>query len=254
MKMGTLLVRGMLVGLAAAALAFAFASIFGEPAVSTAISFEDSHAVAGGHDHSAATGAAQEPELVSRDVQSTIGLATAVGVYGLAFGGLFALGFAFAYGRIGALSARASSGVLALGAFLVVFVVPYLKYPANPPAVGQSDTIGYRTTWYFVLVLISVLVAIGATVLARRLVGRLGSWNAVLTGVLGYVALMAVAALLLPGVNEVPAGFPADVLWNFRIASLGTQLVLWTALGLLFGIFTERRLRRVASKPTTISA
>jgi predicted cobalt transporter CbtA len=252
--MGTLLVRGMLVGLLAAALAFAFASVFGEPEVSTAISFEESHGAGASHDHGADAGAgAEEPELVSRGVQSTIGLAVAVGAYGLAFGGLFALGFAFAYGRIGALSARASSGVLALGAFVVGFVVPYLKYPANPPAVGQPDTIGYRTTWYFVLVLVSLLVAIAATVLARHLTGRVGSWNAVLLGVLGYVVLMSVFALVLPRVNEVPDGFPASVLWNFRIASLGTQLVLWTAIGLLFGIFTERRLRRI-EEPSTVAA
>jgi predicted cobalt transporter CbtA len=253
--MGNLLVRGMLVGLVAAALALVFASVFGEPQVGSAISFE-SHA-GSGHDHGGGADgsvSAEEPELVSRGVQSTLGLATGVGVYGLAFGGLFALGFAFAYGRIGALSARATSGVLALGAFVAVFVVPFLKYPANPPAVGQAGTIGQRTTWYFVMVLISLLAAIGGTVLARRLNERLGSWNAVLLGVLVYLVAVSVAALLMPSVNEVPEGFPASLLWNFRIASLGTQLVLWAGIGLLFGVFTERRLRRVAARRSTIVA
>ncbi|MET0237585.1 MAG: CbtA family protein [Kibdelosporangium sp.] len=240
--MGKLLVRGMLVGLVAAALAFVFASVFGEPQVDSAISFEESHGVA--HDH--APGEAEEEELVSRGTQSTFGLATAVGAYGLAFGGLFALGFAFAYGRVGTLSARATSGVLALGAFVVVFLVPYLKYPANPPAVGNPDTINDRTTWYFVMVLISLVVAVVATVVARRLAGRLGSWNAVVAGALGYLVVISVVALVLPRINEVPEGFPASLLWNFRVASLGTQLVLWAAIGLIFGVFTERRVRRVA--------
>jgi predicted cobalt transporter CbtA len=252
MNMGKLLVRGMLVGLVAAALALVFGSIFGEPQIDTAISLEST---LGGHDHGgAAEPAAEEPELVSRGVQSTIGLAVAVGVYGIAFGGLFALAFAFAYGRIGRLSARATSAVLAFGAFVVVFVVPFLKYPANPPAVGQPDTIGFRTTWYFTMVLISVVAAVAAISFGRRVTERVGSWNAVLLGVLGYLVVVTVAALVLPKVNEVPEGFPGDVLWSFRIASLGTQLVLWTVLGLLFGVFTERRLRRVAGKPSTIAA
>jgi hypothetical protein len=54
--------------------------------------------------------------------------------------------------------------------------------------------------------------------------------------------------LLLPPVNEVPADFSATVLWRFRLASVGTQLVLWTTIGLLFGALTERRARRDAAR------
>jgi predicted cobalt transporter CbtA len=246
--MGKLLVQGMLAGLAAAVLAFGFASLFGEPQVDSAISFEESHAAAP-HEHGtdAAGASGEEEELVSRGTQSTIGLATAVGVYGLAFGGLFALAFAFAYGRIGNLSARATAGVLGIGAFAVIYLVPYLKYPANPPAVGNPDSINERTTWYFVLVLISLVLAVVATVVARRLNERLGSWNAAMLGVLGYLVVISVVAAVLPKINEVPEGFPASLLWNFRLASLGTQLVLWAAIALIFGVFTERRVRRVAA-------
>jgi predicted cobalt transporter CbtA len=51
---------------------------------------------------------------------------------------------------------------------------------------------------------------------------------------------MAVASALLPAVNEVPDQFPAVVLWQFRIASMGAQLLLWATIGLLFGALTER--------------
>ncbi|ONI87574.1 hypothetical protein ALI144C_09335 [Actinosynnema sp. ALI-1.44] len=244
MKTGNLLVRGMIAGLLAAVLAFVFASVFGEPQVDNAIAVEESAAppeAEAGHDHGGA-----EEEVVSRGVQSTAGLAVATGAYGLAFGGLFALAFAFAYGRIGNLSARATAAVVGAGAFLAVYFVPFLKYPANPPAVGQSGTIDERTTTYFVLVLISVVVAVLATVLARRLEPRLGGWNSALVGVLGYVVVLAVAAALLPKINEVPGGFPASLLWNFRVASVGTQLVLWAGIALLFGALTERHARRVA--------
>src|SRR3954452_11011554 len=92
--MKTLLVRGMLAGLIAGVLAFGFAYAFGEPSVNTAIGLEES----GGHEHSHDAGAApapaaEEPELVPRDIQSTVGLLTGVVVYGVAIGGLLSLAF-----------------------------------------------------------------------------------------------------------------------------------------------------------------
>src|SRR4051794_41257555 len=71
---------------------------------------------------------------------------------------------------------------------------------------------------------------------------RLGAWNAGLLAAGAFVALVAVAELLLPAVHETPAGFPADVLYRFRLASLGTNLTLWAALGLGFGAAAQRLL------------
>ena len=233
----TLLVRGMLVGVAGAVLAFLFAKVFGEPQVDHAIAFEDAHTVPG----------MAGPEIVSRAVQSTLGLGVAVLVYGAALGGIFALAFGFSYGRVGRLGARATALLVAGIGFLAVFGVPYLKYPANPPSVGNPDTIGRRTALYFLMVAISLAAAIGAVIAARTLTPRLGVWNAVLVAAGGFVVVVAVAAGLLPGINEVPADFPAVVLWRFRLASLGIQAVLWATFGLLFGALTERSLRRQAA-------
>jgi predicted cobalt transporter CbtA len=232
-----LLVRGMLVGLAAAALAFTFARLFGEPPVDQAIAFEDAHTAPG----------AGDPELVSRAVQSTLGLGSAVLVYGTALGGIFALAFAFAYGRVGALGVRATSLLVAGVGFAAICLVPMLKYPANPPAIGNPDTISRRTFLYFLVIGVSVAAAIGAAIVARTLSPRLGVWNAVLAGSGAFVAVVAAATLLLPEINEVPADFSAVVLWRFRVASVGTQLVLWTTFGVLFGVLTERRERRDVS-------
>ncbi|HZM40839.1 MAG TPA: CbtA family protein [Acidimicrobiales bacterium] len=231
----TLLVRGMGVGLAAALLAFAFSFLVGEPPVGRAIDLEAQTA--------AAAGAAEEPEVVSRTVQRTVGLATAVGMYGLAIGGLFGIAFAIAYGRIGGFGPRAAAGLLALGGFVAVQLVPFLKYPPNPPAVGNPDTIGSRTSLYLLMLAISVLAALAAVSFGRRAAPGYGNWNATLLAVGGYVALMVVAYVALPGVDEVAAGFPATLLWRFRLASLGTQVLLWTTLGLLFGALTERSLQ-----------
>jgi predicted cobalt transporter CbtA len=232
--MRALLVRGMLSGLVAGLLAMVFAYIFGEPSIGSAIDFES--AVQASRDES------PEPELVSRTVQSTIGLAVAVELYAVAFGGLFALAFAIAYGRIGRMSAQVTAAVLAMVGYLVVYVVPFLKYPASPPSVGNAETINERTGTYFGMVLLSLALAAAATYLGHRLTSRLSTWNATLIASAAFIVAVTSAQLLLPGINEVPETFPATVLWNFRIASLGTQLVMWATIGLLFGALVVRQL------------
>jgi hypothetical protein len=235
MSARALLVRGMLVGVLAGLVALVFGRLFGEPSINQAIAFEYAHTPAGMDD----------PEPVSRAVQSTLGLAVAVVVYGAALGGLFAIAFTFAYGRVARLTARPAALLVGGIGFLAVYAVPFVKYPANPPSVGAPDTIGRRTAVYFLMMLIAVAAAVGATLVARSLAVRWGGWTAVVVAAAGFVAVVALAGALLPGVNEVPADFSATVLWRFRLASFGTQLVLWTTLALLFGALTERAARAV---------
>ena len=234
MAMHHLLLRGMLVGLLAGLLAFAFARTFGEPSVERAIAFEAAAAQAKGE--------APEPAMVSRRVQASVGLATGVVVYGAALGGLFSLVFALCYGRVGRLSSRGCAALLAGLGFLTLAVVPALKYPANPPSIGEPGTIGLRTALYLSMIVVSLVSLMVAASLRRLALARLGSWDATLLGAGAFVLMVAVACLALPGVDEVPAEFPATTLWRFRLASLGVQAVMWSVLGLLFGALTERRL------------
>lgn len=241
---GKLLLRGMIVGLVAGLVAFAFARVYGEPQVDRAIAFEEQKAQAAGE--------APEPELVSRATQAGVGLATGVLVYGAALGGLFALVFSFAYGRLGSLGPRGTSALLALLGFLAVIVVPGLKYPANPPSVGNPETIGFRTELFFVMILISVAAMVLAVRLARTLWDWIGAWNASIVAGLVFLVVFGVVKYALPDINEVPEQFSAVVLWQFRMASLGIQLVLWTIIGLAFGAVVERQLAgRVEGRPRT---
>ena len=259
--MGQLLLRGMLVGVVAGLLAFGFAKVFGEPQVDRAIAFEAQHSQAhddgdhaghhhdqAGHDHADhAANARSEPaeiELVSRATQAGFGLFTAVVVYGAAMGGLFALVFAFANGRVGKIGPRATAALLGLGAFVAIVLVPAIKYPPNPPAVGSPDTIGTRTAYFFVMLALSIAALAAAVALARRLQARFGGWNAALIAGGAFIVVIALAQLALPQINEVPNAFSAVVLWRFRVASLGMQLVLWATIGLLFGGLTERAMAR----------
>lgn len=226
-----LLLRGLLAGIFAGLLAAGFASFAGEPSIERAIAFESAAEQTAGQP--------PEPEIVSRGVQRGAGLFTASVVYGAALGGLFSLVFALAYGRLGDFDPRALAALLAAAGFIALVLLPELKYPANPPAIGAASTIGARTTLYFAMLAISLLAMILATTLAPPLAARLGSWNGVLVAAAVFVAVAGIAALALPPVDEVPAGFPANVLWNFRLASIGARVVLWGTLGLAFGGMTQ---------------
>jgi hypothetical protein len=68
------------------------------------------------------------------------------------------------------------------------------------------------------------------------------------------VVLVAVAELILPVVHETPAGFPADVLYRFRLASLGVSLTLWTAIGLGFGAAAQRLLAPAGSRRSAVGS
>ena len=228
----SLLVRGMVVGILAGLLGFLTARWFGEPVVDRSIVFEDSVAQAKGE--------APEPDIVSRHTQKTIGLLTGVLTFGTAIGGGFGLAFAFSYGRIGPNRPRALSAFLASIGFVAIAFVPSLKYPANPPAIGNPETIGVRTGAYFLMMAISIAATVLCLQFSRRLTRKFGLWNGSLLAVGIFVVLVSVIARMLPVIDEVPAGFPADVLWNFRLAAWGIQVVLWASIGLLFGWLTER--------------
>ncbi len=57
-----------------------------------------------------------------------------------------------------------------------------------------------------------------------------------------YIVAVVLIAFAMPPLNEVPEGFPAVVLWQFRVASLGAQAIMWTVIGLGFGAWVERDL------------
>jgi predicted cobalt transporter CbtA len=230
------LLRGLLSGIFAGLLAGSFASFAGEPSIERAIAFESATAQAAGDLH--------EPEVVSRTVQRGAGLFTASIVYGAAIGGLFSLVFALAYGRLGDFSPRTLAALLALLGFTALVIVPELKYPANPPAIGAADTIGQRTALYFALLAISLLATILSATLVPPLAARIGIWNGVLVSAIVFIFAAGLASFVLPAVDEVPSGFPASPLWYFRLASIGTRAILWGVLGLAFGAMAQSWMKR----------
>lgn len=245
MMVRSLLIRGMLAGLIAGVSAFVVARLIGEAPVESAIGLEEhaSHGHGGHGGHGSHGSHGEEAELVSRATQGGLGLAVATLVFGVAIGGIFALAFSIAHGRIGPVGPKATVAVLGLAGFVAVYFVPFLKYPANPPAVGNPATIGERTGWYFAVILISACFAVGAFVLRRKLADRLGGWNSTVLATAGFLVLVALTMWLLPAADVSYGHFPAPLLWQFRVASIGIQAVLWATLVAAFAPLAERVLR-----------
>ena len=224
--------RGMAAGLLAGLLAGLFAFFFGEPAIDEAIKIEE-----------AATGGGGGEELFSRSTQK-VGLFFATSLFGVTVGGVFGMLYAYFRGRLASESDWYRSLSLAGAVFAGAFLIPYIKYPANPPTVGDPETIGGRTASYLTMVALSLLVVLIAWLVARRLRERGVSAPVRQTAVgLGIAAAVGLLFLVLPAAPH-PGEFPSGLLWSFRLSSLGVQLVFWAGLGAIFGLLCERANRR----------
>lgn len=230
-----LLAGGMIAGALAALLAVLFAQQFGEPHVDRALAFEAAHI--------SAHAMPAEDELVSRGTQRGLGLLTALLMYGTAIGGLFALCFAFCHGRIRGISPRSLAFALALGGFVSLALVPALVYPPTPPAVGQHETVGFRTICYFALLALSAGALVFAVNFGLALGRRIAALDSAVAAAGAYALAMFLAAAMLPKIDEVPPHFPADVLWDFRVAAIAMHALVWAALGYVFGLWADRLVR-----------
>jgi hypothetical protein len=239
-----IIARGLLSGAIASVAAFVFARTFVEPVIDQAIAYEEAQEA--GHEHGV--------ELFTRGVQANIGMGFGVLAFGVAMGALFAVAFCVVYGRVGNLSPRLLSVLLAGGMFLSLYVIPFLKYPANPPAVSLDETIRQRTLLYLMVVVLSAVLLAAAVWVGRNLMQRYGAWSATLIAAAAYVVAVAIVMLVLPTIDETPGDFPADVLYEFRLYSLGTQLVLWAIIAVAFGSMVQRLLGESERQAEAIAA
>jgi Probable cobalt transporter subunit (CbtA) len=238
--------RGLLAGVLAGLLAGFLSFAIGEPPVQAAIRLEEAAAAT---PRAAATPADQvggPPAFeVTRPAQR-VGLVVGLALYGLAVGTLFAVASAWAVGRVegGDWQRSLKLGAAAVGA---VVLLPALKYPPNPPAVGDPATVGQRTTLYLGLVAIGVLLALAGWAAARQLAasGLPAPVRQTLVGV-GVAAVAAAVLAAMPTLRE-PVGLPADLLWSFRLASIATQAILYGGTAVLFGLLAVRARARASA-------
>ena len=176
MSARSFLVRGLLAGLIAGLVAFGVAYLVGEPAINAAIAIEEAGGLGDHHANHAAVSEGSAAGEVPRILQSTAGLLTGTMVAGVTLGGLLGVLSALALGRFGSLGVRGVSVSLAAIGFVSVSLIPFVAYPANPPAIGHPDTIGARTALYFIMLAGSVIAAVdrgAGRARARRTMGCL---------------------------------------------------------------------------------
>jgi Probable cobalt transporter subunit (CbtA) len=198
--------RGALAGLIAGVLGFVFARIWAEPVIDKAIDYEsgrddilDAMNTAAGR-HMGPMG----PEIFSRTMQSTVGVATGIIAFSVAMGALVAVAYLVLHGRF-AVRPRTLAWLICGFGFLGVYLLPFVKYPANPPAIGHPFTIFTRGQLYLTMVAASLILLGLAVFVARRLSPRFGSFRAVLVAALGFFVLYGVLIAVMPSLGELSA-------------------------------------------------
>ena len=157
-------------------------------------------------------------------------------ILGTSIAALF--GIVFAYTRSGVPgSNNKKKGLIVAGImWFALFLMPVLKYPANPPAVGDPETIYYRQTLYLAYMAISGFSALGLALLYSKL-GNKAAKKAIVPAV--YAAIMVIAYIAMPQ-NSDQITAPMDLVTNFRIASGFTMSIFWGLLGIILGAFWDK--------------
>ena len=219
MSLGICLRRGVAAGAAGGVALALTLAVLGGAAISEAVELEE--AAGGGGPF-------------SRGVQQVAGVVGAVAL-GVAVGAVFAVVFAAARHRLPGRDDWRRSLWLAAAAFVAGHLVPALKYPPNPPGVGDPATVGRRTALYVLLIAFSVVATVGAARLNNWLAAR-GTAAAPrhLLAVGAWVVLVAVALAGFPPPPDAVEA-PATLVWNFRLTVVGGWLALWAVTGAVFG-------------------
>lgn len=201
-----------------------------EPFIQQAIDIENENAIAAGE-------LFNPSEYAAYRIWQRGGEIAAGTVLGLSIGALFGIVFAYARSSLPGSNNKKKALILAGIMWLALFLVPALKYPANPPAVGDPETIYYRQNLYLAFVAISGFSALSLAFLYRKIGSPVQAKKAILPA--AYVAIMAAAFVVMPA-NPDQISAPTDLVVNFRIASAFTMSVFWGLLGMMLGSFWDK--------------
>ncbi len=230
--------RGLAAGLLGGVLAALFAFAVGQPQMDAAIAWEAAMAQEVVGREALAGDVQHAEETFSRTVQKA-GMVGGLLLAGLAVGALFGMAAAWAVGRVSGDGWQRSLklGAAAVGALVLL---PALAYPPNPPGAGDPNAVAARGAWYLALAGYGLLVAFAAWAGARELSRSAlpGPARQVLVAA-GVAAGVTAALFVLPAGGDV-GEYPAELLWSFRLSSIGTQALLLGGTALLFGLLSSR--------------
>jgi len=233
--------RGALAGAAGGAISAGFSFLVAEPLIDRAVELEASHHAGHG-----------DVEVFTRDTQH-LGLLVGLIATGVAIGVLFGLAYGLLHRDDPLVDPWRRSLRLAGAGFLGVWLLPFLRYPANPPGVGDSATVELRTRAWLGAIAIGVVAVALAAAGARRLAER-GTSEPVRHLVAVGIVVLGLASLFLLPDNPDPIDVPAQLLWDFRLLSAASMLLLWAGLGAGFGLLNLRAARATAATPAPAPA
>jgi predicted cobalt transporter CbtA len=246
LTLGRVLLYAVIAGLTAGLLVTLFHAVITEPVIDRAIALEAQAA------HFAAQPVTHyEAPVVSRAFQKSGGLLIGYVLYGTTWALIFTLVFFPLQSRLARFGPWRGALLLAALAWWAIILVPFIKYPANPPGVGDPETIDYRQNIYLALLLLS---ASGATLvvwLGGRLARQVRQPSWLIRGA-GLLVVGAALVLLMPP-NPDPITAPADLVFNFRVRSLLGLTLFWAMFGTVFGWLARRNARR-ATSPSAVAA
>lgn len=169
------------------------------------------------------------------------GEVVAAAMYGVSLSALFGIVFVYSRRSLPGFTNKKKALFLAAIMFFVIFLIPTLKYPANPPAVGNPSTIYYREMLYVGFIAVSGFSALALALSYRKLKTYLSEkkTTVLLTVSLIYAIIMISAYLAFPP-NPDKVTIPMNLIISFRIASVCSIGIFWGVLGMIVGLFWDK--------------
>ncbi len=162
-----------------------------------------------------------------------IGMIAGDGIRGLLWGLVFAAGYGLlrrAASHWQHLALAATVGILA---FWALSLFPFMKYPLNPPGVGEESTLLFRQFYQILIMGLSLAGAAGLLLgfqkinnMASGTISRLQMRGLL---VAGYVVFLLAIFFAIPG-NPDPVPVPIDLLELFRTLTMVGQFLQWALL------------------------
>lgn len=155
-------------------------------------------------------------------------------ILGTSVGSLFGIVFALSKNSLPGNHVVKKSVVLAGIMWFTLYFIPFLKYPANPPTVGDGETIALRAILYLSFIAISGIGVLAFYKLSKRFQNRKK-----LVALIGYGVFMSVVFVIMPeNPDEITA--PMDLVNEFRIMSVLGISSFWISVGVILGLFWNR--------------
>ena len=168
-----------------------------------------------------------------RDWQKS-GQLLAGGILGMSIGALFGIVFAYSRNSLPKGHTVKKTFVLAAIMWLTIFLIPFLKYPANPPTVVDVDTVVLRSILYLSFIAISGVSAVGFFILYKKLQNKKKGLAFV-----GYAVFITTVFFIMP-VNPDEVKAPMDLVNGFRAMSVIAVTTFWIAEAIIFGMLWQK--------------